>query len=495
MGGRSFGRLLVIGVLVGAPRGSAAQATLLVESYVEERPADADRVLAPLRDRLQRRGAVTSAAAMAALLGPRLPLPAAADPALTATELAERIDLGFKSALRGDYRLAVHQLEAALEAARENPSLTVSDESSRVWLTKALAGLGFARGRLGDPAGAVDAMAEQIRSFPEHPVTRDAFGPEAEKLYRVARGALDGSARGTLLVEVNQPDAQIYINEVGRGRGRAFAGELFPGTYRVLVEASGVGRRYTAAVRAGEETRLSIDWDIDARLTVTPRWVGFVWPRGARERMSQIAARLSRGGALDDVIVVGIVRRGARRFVVGHAYSRTAGTLERAGSIELGETGEIGKLGEIGEIGELGEIGKRGKPRARDTAKLVALADYLASGVRTDEAVRLVGDRERAGRARGSRALVWASAGVAVAAFGSGGYLIDLDGRGTCGTHPLEQCPRLHATAPLGWTLIGGGIAAVAFGAYWYAAHGRPRAPAITLRSGAGGFAAIAWSF
>lgn len=469
MGGRSFGRLLVIGVLVGAARGAAAQTTLLIESYVGERPADADRVLAPLRARLERGGVAARAAAVIASLGHRLPLPGTTDPALTATALAERIDLGVRSALRGDYQLAANQLEAALEAARANPSRVVSDEGSRAWLTKALAGLAFARGRLGDAAGAADAMAEQIRSFPEHPVTRDVFGPEAAQLYAAARRAIGAGTRGSLIVDVGEPDAQVYVNEAGRGRGGTFAGALFPGTYRVLVEVSGIGRRYTAAVRAGEETRLAIDWDTDARLTVTARWIGAVWPLGAEDRTARLAQRLARGGAIDGVIVVGIVRRDGRRFVVGHAYGGAGGALARAGSIELG---------------------------ARDAAKLLALADYLAGGERAGDAIRLVGPPGRAARGRGSRAPVWISAGVAVAALGTGGYLIDLDSRGTCAAIPPAQCPRLHDTAPLGWALIGGGVAAVAFGAYWYAARARARAPAIAFRrAGAGGVATIRWSF
>ena len=66
MGGRSPGRLLVIGVLVGSSSEAAAQRTLLVESYVGERLADAERLLAPLRERLQRRGAATATAALGA---------------------------------------------------------------------------------------------------------------------------------------------------------------------------------------------------------------------------------------------------------------------------------------------------------------------------------------------------------------------------------------------------------------------------------------------
>src|SRR5204863_1335820 len=147
---------------------------------------------------------------------------------------------------------------------------------------------------------------------------------------------------------------------VRRGRG-AFAGELVPGTYRVLVEASGLGRRYTAAVRAGEQTHLAIDWDTDARWIATPRWIGLVWPRGVRDRTAQVAQRLARGGA--SVVVVGIILRRDRRFVIGQAYRRATGAPERAGSIEL-EAGED-------DTGE------------RDAARLLALADYLATGERT----------------------------------------------------------------------------------------------------------------
>jgi hypothetical protein len=44
--------------------------------------------------------------------------------------------------------------------------------------------------------------------------------------------------------------------------------------------------------------------------------------------------------------------------------------------------------------------------------------------------------------------------------------------------------------------LTGAPGAAAAFGASWYTARGRPRAPSIVLgRSGARGFGAIGWSF
>ena len=304
-------------------------------------------------------------------------------------------------------------------------------------------------------------------------MTRAEFGPEAEKLYGAARAALEASARGGLSVDAGRPDARIYLNEVGRGRGGTFDGDLWPGTYRILVEVSGVGRRYTATVEPGRRTRLEIDWETDARFTATAQWIGFVWPRGAHDRTAQLAQRFARGNALDDAIVVGIVHRGAHRYVIGHTYRRESGVLERVGSIQLGEPGE---------------------PGAADAAKLAALADYLSNGERAGEVVRVGEPPWRP--PRGSRAPVWASAAVAIAALGAGGYLVAIDSRGTCGAPPPAQCPRLHDTARLGWTLVGGGVAAIGFGVSWYVARTRPRAPSIAVqRSATGSFATMAWSF
>lgn len=466
MGGRSFGRLLVFGALVGASREAMAQATLLVESYAEARPTDADHVLAPLRERLQHRGVVTTTTEIAALLGGRLPM-APSEPGLSAAELTERIDLGFRSALRGDYHLAISQLAAALETAHENAPLIASTSSSRAWLTKALAGLAFARGRLGDQAGAAAAMAEQIRSFPDWPVTREAFGPEAEKLYTATRRALEAAPRGSLRVQVDAPDVQIYLDEVHRGRGHALAEDLLPGTYRIQLEAAGTSRRYTTTLHAGEQALLSIDWDTDTRVTATPQWVGFAWPHGAKPRTRQLVQRLARRGAIEAVIVVGIAEAGERRYVVGRRY-RATGAIERLAWLEFGVGGP---------------------------AQLIALADYLAGATRASATIRL-GDPPVAGHALGSRAPAWAAGGVAAAAAAGGAYLLYLDGRSTCGSLPIEQCARLHDTALLGWTLLGGSVAAVAFGAYWYTSRAHPRAPAVVLgRSGAHRFAALTWSF
>lgn len=457
MCGRSLGHLLVIGALAGAPRETAAR-TLLLESYAGERPADADLVLAPLRERLAREGIALGAAGLEAWLGRAVALPGAADPALSAAVLAGRVERGWAAAQDGAYERAVRELEAALGAARESPACVVADQGAPAWLTKALAGLAFARGRLGDRAGAEEAMREQLRSHPREPVARRAYGPEVAALHAAVRRRLRGAVRGSLLVRVDAPGARIYLNEEGAGRGSTSVTGLLPGPYRVLVEAAGVARRYEVSVGEGEETRLSIDWALDARLTAARTWAGFVAPRGAPDPAARLGPQLARGDAPGGVIVVGIVRRGARRLAVGHAYAPGTGALVRAGSVELG---------------------------AGAAPRLSALAAYLAGGARAEvgavaEAAPLVEAPWR--RPEGvDRAAAWAAAGAA-AAFAAGAAL-------------LVMAPEVRGAAPAGWALLGGGAAAAVFSAH-RAGGGRRRPPAITLAPArGGGLAAVAGRF
>ena len=98
---------------------------------------------------------------------------------------------------------------------------------------------------------------------------------------------------------------------------------------------------------------------------------------------------------------------------------------------------------------------------------------------------------------RHSRAPIYAAAGTAAAAFAVGGYLLHLDGKGTCGVDVPGACYYRYHSAPYGWTMIGAGVAAAGFGVYWQlSASGDSQAPSVSLTpTGAGALAGIRGAF
>jgi hypothetical protein len=137
-----------------------------------------------------------------------------------------------------------------------------------------------------------------------------------------------------LRVVVSQADVQVFVNERVRGQGRAFL-DLVPGTYRVLLVRQGVTRRRTVVVVAGHDTDVPVDWDADAAFSATPTWIGFVWPQGS-DKSEPAMSRYARASTQHDVVTIGIVNAGARRFVVGKIFEKTTGVLLRHKVVELG---------------------------------------------------------------------------------------------------------------------------------------------------------------
>lgn len=381
----------------------AEPAQILFEDRGGARPARdaaADGLIAKLRDELRQREVIVEPRAIAELPNELLPLAGVWDLELALSALTEQLDAGVRAYLRGQFALAARQLEAALALARRNPALVVSDPSAPRWMTQAMVALALTRQRLRQRAEARAAMAEQVRSFPELAVTVADFGSRGAALYGEVRTALEAGPRGSLIVDVSDPDARIYVNEQGRGRGGAFSSDLLPGAYRVLVMVGGRSRLYRLSVHANEQTRLSVDWAADLRFESSPAWIG-LRPAGARRRARE-HRRLARRLAFNDAIVVGFgrpdevdgggggggagdevgVARGAARLW-GAVYERGSGRPLRRGAI----AGELARAA----MGALGG----------DGAVLARFAEFLRSGRYSREFAIVEGERE--GDERGAR--------------------------------------------------------------------------------------------
>jgi len=275
-----------------------ASAGIVFEYYPTERPAEADIAVPRVLDELEKTGQfVARTASVRAELGRLAPTPGLRDRNLTAQELLAEINIGLKAQydLRNDQ--AIVQFAAAIEKGHANPALLVTAPKYRDAMLDALVGLATTyhrRNRGDDRLRGIEIMQEVIRSFPDRLVTlRQTYGPEPDALYKAALKLLQARGTGSLVVDVDDPNALIFVNE-GDPQNATFRAKLPPGKYRVLVKLpTNNGRRFDVEVHADETAKLSVDWAIASSLTATTRWIGFagVTGKAAVAFASQIAGQ------------------------------------------------------------------------------------------------------------------------------------------------------------------------------------------------------------
>jgi hypothetical protein len=446
------GALALAGALApAAAHGAIARGDhpiVVLESYVGQRPANADALLAPLRDELEQRGFAARPAAVVELAGDHAPRPGVLDPGTTAAEITQPAESGYEAYTRGRFAEAEAQLKLAIERIHRNPALLVLDTNNLDATFKVLVALALSQARRGDTGGSVATMIELIRTFRSQPITRVAYGPDAEQFYRaVARQVLAGG-RGELSVSVTHDQAVIFVDGQIRGLGKAALADLIPGVYRVFVQVPATaGRQYEVEVTAGQRTALRIDWELDSSLWLTDRWVGFVFATAAeRARQAGFAATLVRrwgAGAL--LAVVGTAELDGQPAIAGELYDAT-GRRVRGGAVGLGG----------------------------DPDRLRALARYLSDGtagpgvrVIRDGAIAMAIDSGGGGgalRRVGPRLLVGAGAAALVA----GGVLYALD------QDPGGSSAVYRNTAPAGIACGAAGAAAIAIGLWLWRTRGTP---------------------
>lgn len=446
------------------------RAVASVETREQTAPA-----LAELRRELGRRQVTVDPAQIHELRNEQLPLSGRWDPELSLRALSAELDAGVRAYLRGQFDRAEQTLEAALALAHRNPALVVSDASSRRRLTQALASLALARQRQGDRAGALAAMAEQVRSFPELPVTLQDFGGRGEALYAAARGELERGPRGGLVIDVSDPDARIYINEHGRGRGGTFSSDMFPGAYRVLVMVGAHSRLYRITVHAHEQTRLAIDWAMDADFASSPSWIGFS-PSAPRQLRAH--RHLARRLAFNDAIVVGCDGEGAERVLWGAVYERGSGRELRRGAVVLGIGIGVGARDKMDRFAAFLASGRYAREFSSPLAALAVVPSRREMEITTSAQIPLS---------------TWIFGGVGLAAVGGGTYLA-LSNRDPCPT-----CERDARSSLLAIALLGSGIVSLGVATFLTIDARRPparrHAALGLLPLHRGGFATLGWQF
>lgn len=344
-------RTCMIAACFAAPARTARanDSRIAIESHIGARPAEAAKAMTYLGAALERWSFTAKPAALAKQLGDHAVSPGLADPRFTAQTFSKQVEAGLNAVVNEQFRLAARLLVAALDSAHRNSLVLARDPKSREARLEALIYLARSYKHLGKTAERDEVMTEVLRSYPGKAITANKYGPDAEAIYNAVKRTIDRGGRGWLTVEVSDPEAVIYVDEIVRGRGKTSVGGMLPGPHRVLIDgANGAARQYRVAVRANQRTQFAIDWEVDSML-VTGGWVGFQLPTEKdREREGMLARRLA-----DDrtqavmIAVLSATRIGRRTFVTGTLHAVVSGRVARSGRIELTGWDDTRKLEQL----------------------------------------------------------------------------------------------------------------------------------------------------
>ncbi len=278
-------------------------------------------------------------------------------------------------------------------------------------------------------------MTELVRRFPEAAPSRSEHGGDAVDLYRRVRRRVERAGSGRLVVEVSDPNAVIFVDDVFRGVGRVEEG-VAAGSHEVHVQmGKQPGRVREVMVVAGAATRVRVQWELDRALRTGADWAGLIDGRREGSEASIEAAVAS---------AVAVARAvGARRVVLLAIEDSAAGDGER---VLLGATIDA----------TTGRAIRRARaPLEAGDEKLVALARVLA------------GDSRRGAPEPPRRWLKWSLAASSLVAMGAGATLIQLDGH--CQKHVAGRpCPITWRTGPYGWAALGVGLGLGGASAYYF---------------------------
>jgi hypothetical protein len=320
------------GVGSGSGSGSHAPRSIIVlESYVGQRPADAEAIMEPLLDELDARGFVARPASVLERVGGRAPRPGTLDQSRTAAEITQPADAGYVAYTRGRFAEAEAVLTLAIRQIHRNPALLVLDTNNLDATFKILVALALSQAKRGDTGGSVATMIELIRTFRSQPITRSAYGPDAEQFYRAVWKQVQAMGRGQLAITSDNEQAVVFVNGQIRGLGKALLADLVPGVYRVFVQVPGTtGRQYEVEVYANELAELHIEWELDSSLWMTDRWLGLVFATEAeRAKERGFAGKLARRWG-QIIATVGIVQQNDGSCVMASLYDTTGTVVRRA---------------------------------------------------------------------------------------------------------------------------------------------------------------------
>lgn len=451
------------------PAAPAKPPILALEAHVGARPSELDATVGLVLDELERRGFAAHPASITRALGGRAPRPGVLDGGKTAAEITQLVESGFDAFTRGKYKEAETSLGLAVHQIKRNPGLLVLDATNARSTFHAFVGLALSQGKLGNAPDSVETMTELLRSFSTQTVSRAEYGPQAEQFYRAVQKQTQLMGRGRLVIAAGNDHAMIFVDGELRGMGKAALADLIPGTYRVFIEVPGTsGRQYEVEVRASADSRLDVDWQVDANLLVSSQWVGFVFASEVeRGKEASYAGALARRWGSDSIVMVGTTRLQGRSAVIATLY-RASGEVARSALVVMGGS---------------------------DDARLRSLARFIADGTPSDELARVTGVTNPPSTAeaaapphRRDRAPLGAQLclGAGLAGLVTGAALVAL----SPGPDPRQRY--YYRTTPAGIAVGLTSAASIGVGLWWWLRrHDERSAPAVSIGAS---HAVLGWS-
>jgi len=317
---------------------AAAPATIVLEAHVGP-PSSQTAMIGPVLRELAQRGFAAQPASILALLGDRAPRPSIVDRDRTAGDIHALAERGYDAFTRGEYKDAVATLSLAVDLIKRNPGLLVFDPGTSAASFHAFVGLALGQSKLGQAAESAETMTELIRTFRTQPVTRAAYGPQAEQFFLSVQKQTEAMGRGNLAITTESQAAVIFVNGEWRGTGHATLTQLLPGSYRVFIQVPGTtGRQYHVAVRADETSKLDVNCQADSRLTVSETWIGFELSSEADQAREPIyASALARRWEQDTIVVIDATRVRGAQALIGTMYGASGNVVRRALAVPRGD--------------------------------------------------------------------------------------------------------------------------------------------------------------
>ncbi len=483
-----------IAVAAGLAFSAPAQAELVYEVHVGNRPADADRYMGPLRDAMRELGVGGPHEIASNFIA--VPRPSVIDAKVAAAYIVDQIELGYRAVLQGrDFKAASQTLASALRLAHENPGVFLGDANLRTEITRALVALGVSLNRTGELAGAKEAFTDLSRMLGAQPLR--GYGREAERLYDAVNTGLAKGPRGRLSISVSPSDAQVYVNDEGTSRGNRFSAEMIPGRHRFVVAMRDRSLSYEVNVDPNKETALELDWEFEQSLVVSESWVGFRLrtPLDRARSLAFAKSFLSRSSRIErdtTAIALRLDKVCGRPALVGVRYNFVAKSQQVSGTVLLGKQDEL-KLRTLARFLVRDQTSPEvftGDQEIPCTGVARAPASDAAPAPASTDSESEPSDNVIERRSGGPKWPAYVSGVLGLGAIGLGAYMIYLDGKGTCPGDPLD-CGDNYKTATVGWATGATGAALVGFAVIWYVTHRGSSSTSVAVSPTNGGATAV----
>ncbi len=473
------------------PAAAKKRRGLVVESHVGSRPRDADYLLSPLLDELERSG-FSGGSVTGTLIHSQHSI---TSEQLSKQQIAKvKRDVKDAHAAFIDFQFqgAVDIGNRALTVLMSRPATMARQQQVRDHLYNALIIISMANSRLGKTEELADSMGEFIRSFPEKDVSVKKYGPEGAQLYQQINKRLSTQAKGQLQI-ASDAGSLVFINERYVGIGSVKL-DLYPGRYRVYTQnGTRKGRVHLAKVEAGRKQTLLVDEIVDKSLRTERGFAGLVFDsdeeRSNEER--RVALQLGTAIGAKTIILVGIHKFKGREAIVASALSIETGESGLSARVPLPKDGAPSPP----QLRALAAFVSGAKPASADIQVFTVKGAVVRRNPADAPTAKVLQDASDTGSDASGPGISpvwrWSSWGVGLVGVAAGAYLISIDGDGTCDLQPGQMlCPDSFDTLLPGVASAGAGVALGALGFYFWSKEGSEPDTSLSLTPSQGGFSA-----